>query len=121
MVRNTDTGGGNENPAAPGFPGVTGIFEACVGCKWTLAVLHRVRGGVHRPGALERAVDGITTKVLNERLSKLVAYRLLERVSYPEVPPRVEYHLTPFGRRFVQIMDQIEQLHREFEGGPNPE
>ena len=103
-----------ENVDGSGFPGVTGIFEECVGCKWTLAVLHHVRSGVRRPGALERAVEGITTKVLNERLSKLVAYRILERVSYPEVPPRVEYHLTPFGERFVRIMDQIEQLRRDF-------
>lgn len=89
------------------------MFESCLGCKWTLHVLDRVRHGVRRPGELERTADGLTTKVLNERLVKLVAFGLLEKQTYPEVPPRVEYHLTPFGRRFLGILDQIEALQRD--------
>ena len=51
-----------------------------------------IRGGVTRPGQLVRTAEGLTTKVLNERLSKLVRYGVLEKISYPEIPPRVEYH-----------------------------
>lgn len=97
-------------------PPLEKILEGCVGCKWTLAVLGRVRAGVTRPGAIERAVPGLTAKVLNERLAKLVAFGLFERRAYPEIPPRVEYHLTPFGERFVVILDQLEQLRADFGG-----
>jgi DNA-binding HxlR family transcriptional regulator len=92
------------------------ILEGCLGCKWTLHVLKQVRAGVCRPGALERSIDGLTAKVLNERLVKLVNFGILWRASYPEIPPRVEYHLTAFGRRFVEVLDQLEQLGKDFGG-----
>lgn len=95
-------------------PSVTEIFEQCVGCKWTLHVLSQIRQGVNRPGQLERTADGLTTKVLNERLVKLVRFGILEKTSYPEVPPRVEYNLSEFGRRLVQILDKVERLQDEF-------
>lgn len=62
---------------------------------------------------MERNVEGLTTKVLNERLRKLVNYGILQRHAYPEIPPRVEYALTPFGEKFVGILDAIEELDRE--------
>jgi DNA-binding HxlR family transcriptional regulator len=92
---------------------VARIVEDVVGCKWSLAVLARVREGVRRPGALEHSLPGLSTKVLNERLRKLVRYGILERTAYAEVPPRVEYALTPFGRRFARLLDDIEALQRE--------
>lgn len=60
---------------------ITEIVENVVGCKWTLHVLAQVRGGVTRPGRLVRTAEGLTTKVLNERLAKLVRYGVLEKVS----------------------------------------
>lgn len=98
-----------------GTPKVAAMAENVVGCKWSLQVLHLVRGGVCRPGAMQRSVDGLTTKVLNERLRKLVRFGILERVQYPEVPPRVEYRLTNFGRRFATILDDIDALQRAIE------
>lgn len=91
---------------------VSGMVEDVLGCKWTLTVLQLIRQGIYRPGAMERAVDGLTTKVLNERLRKLVRYGILERIAYPEVPPRVEYKLTAFGTRFVGILQAIEELEQ---------
>ncbi len=92
------------------------MLEDVLGCKWTVQILMRVRGGVCRPGALERSLDGLTTKVLNERLAKLTRFHILERQAYPEIPPRVEYVLSPFGERFVALLDEVEQLSREFPG-----
>ncbi len=89
------------------------MVEDVVGCKWSLGVLAAVRNGVRRPGAIERSLPGLTTKVLNERLRKLVRFGLLEREVYPETPPRVEYRLTPFGARFAEVLDGIERLDRE--------
>jgi DNA-binding HxlR family transcriptional regulator len=96
-------------------PAVSHMVEDIVGCKWSLTVLDLVRRGVHRPGAMEHAVPGLSTKVLNERLRKLVRFGILEKQSYPEVPPRVEYRLTGFGKKFVEILDRIEGLQREIE------
>ncbi len=90
------------------------IFEKCIGCKWTLHILAQIRAGIHRPGHLERTADGLTTKVLNERLVKLARLGIISRESFPEVPPRVEYRLTEFGMQFVMILDQIDELQRRF-------
>jgi DNA-binding HxlR family transcriptional regulator len=92
---------------------VARMVEDIVGCKWSLVILQQVRQGINRPGALERSVDGLTTKVLNERLKKLVRYGILQRHAYPEIPPRVEYSLTLFGDRFAAILDAIAQLEQE--------
>ncbi|MBM4263578.1 MAG: helix-turn-helix transcriptional regulator [Deltaproteobacteria bacterium] len=91
------------------------IVEDIVACKWSLSVLAGLRGGVCRPGALQRAIDGISTKVLNQRLSKMVRYGVLSKQNFPEIPPRVEYQLTPLGRKLLTILDQVESLQRELE------
>jgi DNA-binding HxlR family transcriptional regulator len=92
------------------------MVEDIVGCKWSLAVLGCIRSGVLRPGALEHALPGLSTKVLNERLRKLVRFGIVARHAYAEVPPRVEYRLTPFGERFATLLDGIELLQREVGG-----
>lgn len=95
---------------------VVSIIENCLGCKWTLHVLIQVRSGICRPGRLERSAEGLTAKVLAERLSKLVRFGILEKTSFPEVPPRVEYNLTPFGTRLMDIIDQVHQLQLDWSG-----
>jgi DNA-binding HxlR family transcriptional regulator len=92
---------------------VARMVEDIVGCKWSLAVLGAVKSGVHRPGALEHAIQGLSKKVLNERLTKLVRFGILEKHSYAELPPRVEYRLTGFGLKFCSLLDNIEALERE--------
>ncbi len=99
-------------------PTVAGMVEDIIGCKWSLAVLGRIRSGVVRPGAMEHAVPGLSKKVLNERLRKLVRFGIVERHAYAEVPPRVEYRLTAFGERFSSLLDGVEQLQRDVERGP---
>jgi DNA-binding HxlR family transcriptional regulator len=102
----------NKTTAAGSTP-VARMVEDIVGCKWSLAVLGTVRGGVVRPGAIEHAIDGLSKKVMNERLAKLVRYGILSKTSWPERPPRVEYALTPFGTRFCALLDGIDTLQRE--------
>jgi DNA-binding HxlR family transcriptional regulator len=89
------------------------MMESIVGCKWSMTVLRLVREGIRRPGAMEHAVDGLSAKVLNERLVKLTRFGILEKRSFPEVPPRVEYHITPFGARFATLLDEVERLEKE--------
>lgn len=59
-----------------------------------------------------RTTEGLTAKVLNERLLKMVRYGILERISYPKIPPHVEYKFTPFGKRFTYILDSLERLQK---------
>ena len=86
------------------------IVEHTLGCKWMLKVLYLIRAGVNRPGAMARAVDGLSTKVLNERLSDLVNFGIVNKISYPEIPPRVEYEFTEFGLKFIKILNTIDEL-----------
>jgi DNA-binding HxlR family transcriptional regulator len=96
---------------------IRAIVEDVVGCKWTLHVLAQVRAGVNRPGRLVRSAEGLTTKVLNERLAKLVRYGVLEKQAFPEVPPRVEYRLTPLGSRLNGVLDAIAGLQDDIDAG----
>ncbi|WML84932.1 winged helix-turn-helix transcriptional regulator [Thiothrix subterranea] len=85
-------------------------LEDVIGCKWSVSVLLAVGEGVHRPGALERHIEGISAKVLSERLRKLTRYGLLEKRSFPEIPPRTEYSLTLSGYKLIAIIQQINDL-----------
>jgi DNA-binding HxlR family transcriptional regulator len=100
---------GRESVSSAG-PDVGAMVESIVGCKWSLHVLEQVRRGVNRPGALQRSAAGLTSKVLSERLDKMVRFGILSRKSFPEIPPRVEYQFTPFGSRFLTILDEINSL-----------
>ncbi len=91
------------------------MVENIIRCKWSLSVIDLVRRGVNRPGAMERSIDGLTTKVLNERLRKLVRFGIFEKTIYAETPPRVEYNLTEFGRNFTHLLDVIENLEKELD------
>ena len=91
------------------------MVEAIYGCKWSLTVYRLLANGVNRPGEMVRSVDGLTTKVLNDCLRKNLDFAILNRVAYPEIPPRVEYEITAFGRKFIRILDQLEDLQREIE------
>ena len=100
------------HPAVP----AARIIEDVVGCKWSLAVLGCIRAGTTRPGAIRRALPGLSTKVMNERLAKILRFGLLERRSYAESRPRVEYSLTPVGMRLAAILDEIETLQADIDG-----
>jgi DNA-binding HxlR family transcriptional regulator len=102
-------------PPAARRPSVSEIVEDVLGCKWTLHILQQIRAGIRRPGALARSAEGLTTKVLNERLAKLVRFGVLKKFAYPEVPPRVEYELTPLGARLNQVLDEIHRIQDELD------
>lgn len=91
------------------------MVETIFGCKWSLTVFNLLNNGINRPGEMVRNVDGLSTKVLNECLRKNLEFGILEKHSFPEIPPRVEYEFTEFGRRFQQVVDQIEQLQQDLE------
>jgi DNA-binding HxlR family transcriptional regulator len=91
-------------------PSAHQMMESIIGCKWSLTVLSLVSKGVRRPGEMEHAIDGLSAKVLNERLTKLVRFGILDKESYAEIPPRVEYRLTAFGNKFIKLIDEVDHL-----------
>lgn len=79
--------------------------------KWGILVLLALSDGMRRWGSLRREVDGISEKMLASTLRTLESDGLVDRRSYPEVPPRVEYALTDRGRdlmeRVLPLMEWI--------------
>ena len=92
------------------------LLEEVIGCRWTISVLGAVARGVRRPGALERHIEGISAKVLADRLRHFTRAGIFERVAFPEIPPRVEYRLTDFGRKFMRLLKEVEKLQAELNG-----
>ena len=72
--------------------------------KWGVLVLSSLSDGTRRWGALRRDVDGISEKMLASTLKTLSADGLVHRESFPAVPPKVEYSLTPLGRDLMERM-----------------
>lgn len=89
------------------------MVETIYGCKWSLTVYQLLAIGINRPGEMVRQVEGLSTKVLNECLRKNIKFGIIERHEFNEVPPHVEYSMTPFGNRFVRILDELEKLQIE--------
>lgn len=86
------------NSACPSRRVMTVLAE-----KWTLLVVAALADGPMRTSEIRRCVDGVSEKMLIQTLRKLEAYALVSRRSYPEVPPRVEYRLTPLGRSLARL------------------
>jgi DNA-binding HxlR family transcriptional regulator len=92
------------------------LLEEVIGCRWTISVLGAVAKGIRRPGALERHIEGISAKVLSDRLRHFTRARIFERIQFPEIPPRVEYRLTDFGKKFTRLLKEVEKLQAELNG-----
>jgi len=82
--------------------------------KWTLLVIRDLAEGCSRFCELERSLGGISPRTLSLRLRALEAEGIVERKTYPEVPPRVEYSLTGKGRALVPLIDQMRAYGRQW-------
>lgn len=80
------------------------IALAVVGGKWKPLILYHLQHGPQRFGDLKRLVAGISEKVLIQQLRDLQAAGVLVRHDYKQVPPRVDYTVTPFGMTLVQAL-----------------
>jgi DNA-binding HxlR family transcriptional regulator len=82
------------------------LIDAISG-KWTVLVVHVLSDKTMRHGELQRAVGGISQKVLTQTLRNLERNGAVTRTVYPVVPPQVEYSLTPLGRSLVKVLDAV--------------
>jgi DNA-binding HxlR family transcriptional regulator len=78
-----------------------------IGGKWTTLILRDLLSGTKRFGELRASLGNIPPKTLTERLRNLEEQGALERVQFPEIPPRVEYTLTDKGRALGAIIDAM--------------
>lgn len=88
---------------AEGFHQVTDILK----CKWAIAIVEAIADGQHRPSQIRASLPGLTNKVLADRLAKLQQFGMLDRTPHAEVPPRVEYALTPRGQDLLALIRAI--------------
>ena len=87
-----------------------GCLSSCLqvlGNKWTALILRDLTEGPKRFTELERSLDGISPRTLSQRLDDLEEHKIITKKSYHEIPPRIEYTLTPKGRDFVPVLKQM--------------
>jgi DNA-binding HxlR family transcriptional regulator len=82
--------------------------------KWTLLVIRDLAEGRSRFCELERSLHGISPRTLSLRLRALEEEGIVERQTFPEVPPRVEYALTTKGRALVPLIEDMRKYGREW-------
>jgi DNA-binding HxlR family transcriptional regulator len=92
---------------------VTATAEILAG-KWTILLIRDLADGRCRFCELERSLEGISPRTLSLRLRALEEQGVLERKTFPEVPPRVEYSLTEKGRALVPIIEDMRAYGRQW-------
>jgi DNA-binding HxlR family transcriptional regulator len=82
--------------------------------KWTILVIRDLAEGRSRFCELERSLTGISPRTLSLRLRALEEHDIVERRTYSEVPPRVEYALTPKGQALLPLVEDMRRFGREW-------
>jgi DNA-binding HxlR family transcriptional regulator len=91
----------------PGFScGLDATLRIIAG-KWKPLILYFLLDGPNRYGELKRAVRGVSDKMLIQQLKELEADGVVVRTDYQEVPPRVDYALTPLGRSLATALEPL--------------
>jgi len=85
--------------------------------KWKAVIICHLNDQSYRFLELQRKLSGISEKVLTEKLRELESDALVERVSYPEIPPRVEYRLTSLGLKLFTVLNLLQLWGDEYIAG----
>ena len=85
-----------------------------IGSKWKLLIIRNLRARPWRFNELRKDLAGISQKVLTDSLREMEADGILTRTVYPEVPPRVEYALSPLGETLGPILDAMAQWGNDY-------
>ncbi|KYC40432.1 HxlR family transcriptional regulator [Scytonema hofmannii PCC 7110] len=75
-----------------------------IGGRWKVLIIRELMVGIKRFGELQRALDGITQKMLTQQLREMEEDGIIARKVYPQIPPKVEYSLTPLGESLQPIL-----------------
>lgn len=78
--------------------------------KWKpIILLHLLQNGTNRFSELKRSLPGITQKMLTQQLRELEEEDIITRKVYPQVPPKVEYSITEYGKSLEPILDAMHE------------
>lgn len=78
-----------------------------IGGKWKPLILWHLGDSVMRFGELQKSLHGVNAKMLTKQLRELEEDGVIRRTVYPEVPPRVEYSITEFGKTVIPILEAL--------------
>jgi DNA-binding HxlR family transcriptional regulator len=87
-----------------------------VGGKWKGVIVYHLLQGTKRFGELRRLIPDVTQRMLTLHLRELEGDGMVHREVYREVPPRVEYTLTPFGQSLAPVLQIIQAWGEEYKG-----
>jgi DNA-binding HxlR family transcriptional regulator len=106
-VRYSPTGNLGDVTPEMAATGIEDVFRMLEG-RWKMVILfHLFDRGVLRFSELERAIPGVSQKVLIQQLRDLERDGIISRTVYPQVPPRVEYDLTAWGKAMCPALDAL--------------
>jgi DNA-binding HxlR family transcriptional regulator len=88
--------------------GVTHFLNR-IGGRWKVLIIYAVSKNCNRFGMLQRAMPDISKQMLVNQLRELEEDKILERTIFAEIPPRVEYELTKYGKSLMPVIDVIQQ------------
>lgn len=80
-----------------------------IGGRWKVLIIRELLSGVKRFGELQRALPGITQKMLTQQLREMEEDRIIHRQVYAQIPPKVEYSLTPLGASLQPILHAMHE------------
>jgi len=80
-----------------------------IGGKWKPIIIFLIENGVSRFGKLHRNIDGISKQMLTKQLRELEADGIINRKIFAEVPPRVEYSVTPEGTTLYPVIRAMQE------------
>ena len=85
-----------------------------IGNKWTALLLRDLATGPKRFTELEKSVDGINPRTLSQRLDELEQFGIVTKENYKQMPPRIEYELTPKGQDLIPILRQMAEWGNKY-------
>jgi DNA-binding HxlR family transcriptional regulator len=91
-----------------------------IGNKWTALLLKELATGPKRFGELQKSIAGLNPRTLSQRLDELEHCNILTKQSFAEVPPRVEYTLTPKGMDLIPVLRQMAAWGDKYYQAPAP-
>jgi DNA-binding HxlR family transcriptional regulator len=88
---------------------------AAIGGRWKVLVIHHLLEGKQRFGELVRLLGGVSARTLTRQLRELEECGIIDRHVHQQIPPKVEYSLTPLGRELEPVLNAMHAWGEKFE------
>ncbi len=103
-----------EKDAGGGFICPIEVATDVIGGKWKAHILFHLQGGARRFNELKRLLPGVTQRMLTKQLRELEADQIIHRKIFAEIPPKVEYSMTEFGRTLTPMLKVLQEWGNEY-------